>query len=40
MTGGAFSTDAADFLQRVPNPSIEKPFKPKALRDLLQGLIQ
>jgi CheY-like chemotaxis protein/two-component sensor histidine kinase len=40
MTGGAFSADAADFLQRVPNPSIEKPFKPKALRDLLQSLIQ
>jgi nitrogen-specific signal transduction histidine kinase len=40
MTGGAFSQDAAAFLHRMPNPSIEKPFKSKALRELLQGLMR
>lgn len=39
MTGGAFSPDAAAFLEHVPNPTIDKPFKAAALRALVQGLV-
>ena len=31
LTGGAFSGRAADFLQRIPNPRLEKPFHPDEL---------
>jgi PAS domain S-box-containing protein len=33
LTGGAFTSDARAFLERVPNARIEKPFEPRALRD-------
>ncbi len=33
LTGGAFTDGAREFLARVPNPRIEKPFEPAALRE-------
>jgi CheY-like chemotaxis protein len=32
LSGGAFSREAADFLERVPNARLEKPFTPAQLR--------
>jgi CheY-like chemotaxis protein/two-component sensor histidine kinase len=32
LTGGAFTADAREFLDRVPNACLEKPFEPEALR--------
>jgi PAS domain S-box-containing protein len=32
LTGGAFTADASDFLDRVPNDRLEKPFTPAQLR--------
>lgn len=32
LTGGAFTPEAADFLERVPNARLEKPFTPAQLR--------
>ena len=40
MTGGAFSPDAAEFLGRGTNPSIEKPFKAAVLRELVQSALR
>jgi CheY-like chemotaxis protein len=37
MTGGAFSEGAATFLRSVPNPSIDKPFKAAALRQVVHS---
>ncbi len=39
VTGGAFTTGARDFLGRVNNPRLEKPFEPKALRGLVGSLL-
>jgi DNA-binding response OmpR family regulator/anti-sigma regulatory factor (Ser/Thr protein kinase) len=39
MTGGAFSADAAAFLQQVAHPAIEKPFRPSLLRETLQKVL-
>ncbi len=39
MTGGAFSPEAAAFLDRAPNPSIEKPFRSAGLRQIVQSRI-
>jgi signal transduction histidine kinase/CheY-like chemotaxis protein len=36
LTGGAFTPRAAAFLDTVPNPRIEKPFDPRALRALVR----
>lgn len=36
MTGGAYTQEAQDFLARVPNCRIEKPFRPEALERLLR----
>jgi signal transduction histidine kinase len=36
MTGGPFSTRGASFLDSVPNPRLEKPFSPEALRALVE----
>ncbi len=33
VTGGAFSSRAAQFLERVDNPRLDKPFDPAALRN-------
>lgn len=37
MTGGAFTERARAFLERVPNPKLEKPFDSKTLRLLVSG---
>jgi PAS domain S-box-containing protein len=39
LTGGAFTGSAREFLARVPNPRIEKPFEPEALRALVAHLL-
>jgi PAS domain S-box-containing protein len=39
LTGGAFTSDARAFLDRVPNPMVEKPFDPAALRELVNKLV-
>ena len=38
MTGGAFTPRAAQFLSRVSNPRIEKPFDMKSLRRLVREI--
>ncbi len=40
MTGGAFTPRAAQFLARVSNPRIEKPFDLRAVRAILRELLQ
>ena len=40
MTGGAFSRDASEFFDHIPNATIEKPFKAAGLRALVRGLIR
>jgi signal transduction histidine kinase len=40
MTGGAFSPSAMAFLESASNPTIDKPFKPAALRRVVQTLIK
>jgi CheY-like chemotaxis protein len=39
MTGGAFTDRARAFLDRVPNPSIGKPFLAEELLGLVRGLV-
>ncbi|HYO56681.1 hypothetical protein [Archangium sp.] len=39
MTGGAFARSARDFLARVPNPWLLKPFKVRELEELLTALL-
>ncbi len=36
LTGGAFTTSAREFLERVPNPRLEKPFNAAELRALVR----
>ncbi|MCE9671751.1 ATP-binding protein [Myxococcus stipitatus] len=36
ITGGAFTPTARNFLERVENPRVEKPFDPEALRGLVR----
>jgi signal transduction histidine kinase len=38
VTGGAFTPAARDFLDRVPNPRIEKPFEPANLLAIIAGV--
>ena len=38
LTGGAFTPRAREFLQRVPNPRLEKPFSVPELHALLRTL--
>jgi signal transduction histidine kinase len=40
MTGGAFTPRAREFLSRVPNPQIEKPFDQQGLRELLSRTLR
>lgn len=35
LTGGAFTTEGRKFLDRVPNPRLDKPFEVRALRTLV-----
>ncbi len=39
LTGGAFTAAAQEFLQRVPNQRVEKPFDARALRQLVLRLL-
>jgi CheY-like chemotaxis protein/two-component sensor histidine kinase len=39
VTGGAFTDRAREFLASVPNPQLEKPFDPSALRELVARLV-
>jgi len=39
LTGGAFTREARVFLDRVSNERMEKPFDPKALRELAQRFV-
>jgi hypothetical protein len=39
MTGRAFTSTAREFLDRVPNPRLEKPFDPGSLRFVVQSLL-
>jgi PAS domain S-box-containing protein len=39
LTGGAFTPAAREFLDRVPNPRLEKPFEPRALQDLVAAAL-
>ncbi|HEU4385136.1 MAG TPA: PAS domain S-box protein [Anaeromyxobacteraceae bacterium] len=39
LTGGAFSDRAREFLDRVPNPRLDKPFDAEALRRGVAGLL-
>jgi CheY-like chemotaxis protein len=34
VSGGAFTPDAATFLEQSPNPRLEKPFDPRAVLTL------
>jgi CheY-like chemotaxis protein len=36
LTGGAFTSEAREFLDRVTNQRVEKPFDPPALRALVR----
>jgi len=40
MTGGAFTPAARDFLDRVPNDRLEKPYEVQSLRALVQRLLR
>ncbi|MFP2927360.1 response regulator, partial [Pyxidicoccus sp. 3LG] len=37
ITGGAFTPAARQFLERVENPRVEKPFDPESLRQLIRS---
>ena len=39
MTGGAFTARARDFLQRVPNARVDKPFDVRRLRALVRSQV-
>ncbi len=40
LTGGAFTPRAQDFLDRVPNPRLEKPFDLDQLRTMLRKMVR
>jgi two-component system cell cycle sensor histidine kinase/response regulator CckA len=40
LTGGAFTADAAAFLESVPNPVIPKPFDPETLRAAIETALR
>jgi PAS domain S-box-containing protein len=40
LTGGAFTPMARDFLGRVKNRHMEKPFTPKELREFVRGVMR
>ena len=39
IPGGAFTPAARDFLERVTNPRVAKPFDAEAMRDLVRRLV-
>jgi DNA-binding NtrC family response regulator len=38
MTGGAYTAEARAFLDRVPNPCVEKPFRLEELQELVRSV--
>jgi two-component system, NtrC family, sensor kinase len=40
MTGGAYTVRAQEFLARVPNARLEKPFRPEALDRALRETLE
>jgi PAS domain S-box-containing protein len=40
VTGGAFTSGAREFLSRVENTLVEKPFEPRKLRELVRSRLQ
>lgn len=38
LSGGAFTSDAQDFLDQVPNPTVSKPFDAEALLGLIRSM--
>jgi PAS domain S-box-containing protein len=38
MTGGAFTPETVAFLERIPNPRLDKPFDADRLRAIIRGL--
>jgi signal transduction histidine kinase/response regulator RpfG family c-di-GMP phosphodiesterase len=39
VTGGVFTRSAADYLEKVPNPRVEKPFEAAALRAVVGEMV-
>jgi two-component system, cell cycle sensor histidine kinase and response regulator CckA len=39
VSGGAFTPGARDFLSRVPNPTLEKPFDESAVKRVVRELV-
>jgi signal transduction histidine kinase len=39
LTGGAFASQARQFLEEVPNTRLDKPFTPEELRSLVRGRV-
>ncbi|WP_224368641.1 PAS domain S-box protein [Hyalangium versicolor] len=39
VSGGAFTANAREFLEAIPNPKLEKPFNEPALRQIVQELV-
>ncbi|MBW2733800.1 MAG: response regulator [Deltaproteobacteria bacterium] len=39
MSGGAFTPEAREFLQKVENPLLEKPFEPEVLMKMVDGFL-
>jgi hypothetical protein len=40
ITGGAFTPAANEFLERVPNERLDKPFEPAAVRALVERFVR
>jgi CheY-like chemotaxis protein/anti-sigma regulatory factor (Ser/Thr protein kinase) len=40
MTGGAFAPRAADFLQRIPNPCLDKPVRAREIEAFIQSFME
>jgi len=40
ITGGAFTTTASEFLERVPNLRLEKPYDSANLRAIVRGMVR
>jgi CheY-like chemotaxis protein len=40
VSGGAFTPGARDFLARVPNPTLEKPFDEAAVKRVVREFVQ
>ena len=39
LSGGAFTDVAREFLARIPNSHVDKPFEPAHLRDVVRRLV-